>query len=93
MRRVEMERAREILRLKDAGMTQREIAGATGCSLRNVNAILARAREAGIIDLKAIRNKELIKVLYPAVKEVGGQRLSWTEWSTTPTSSIFRGIP
>ncbi|MFP3040217.1 IS21 family transposase [Treponema primitia] len=69
-----MEKAREILRLKDAGMTQREIAGATGRSLGNVNAILARAREAGIIDLKAIRNKELSKVLYPAVKEAGAQR-------------------
>ncbi|GHV73188.1 integrase [Spirochaetia bacterium] len=81
MRRVGMEKAREILRLNDAGMTQREIACATGCSLGNVNAILVRAREAGIVDLKTVRNKELSTILYPPVKEAGTKReepdLNW----------------
>jgi transposase len=69
-----MEKAREILRLKDAGMTQREIAGATGCSLGNVNTILVRAREAGIVDHAAMKNKELSRILYPSVKEAGTKR-------------------
>jgi transposase len=63
-----MDKAREILRLCDAGMTQREIAEASGCSLGNVNAILARAKASGLVDLLALRNKELSAILYPAVK-------------------------
>jgi transposase len=74
MRRIEMEKAREILRLHDAGMTQREIAGAAGCSLGNVNTILTRAKAAGLVDLSGIRNKELSAILYPAVRKPQQQR-------------------
>jgi transposase len=90
MRGVEMEKARKILRLKDAGMTEREIAGATGCSLGKVNTILVRAREAGIIDLKAIRNKDLSKVLYPAAKKAEEHML--VDWAgLTMQYTNFRG--
>jgi transposase len=69
-----MEKAREILRLNDAGMTQREIAGATGCSLGNVNAILARVKASGLLDPSALRNKELSAIVYPKTTHPTRQR-------------------
>ena len=49
MRRTDVEKTREILRLHDEyGLSQREIAAATGCSLGAVSGILTRAKAAGI---------------------------------------------
>jgi len=48
MRRIAMERAKEILRLSlHMGLSQREVASGTGCSLGMVNAVLARVKEVG----------------------------------------------
>ena len=73
MRRLEMEKAREILRLEDAGMTQREIAASTGCSLGNVNRVLSRVKAAGIADPLALKSRELGAIIYPA-QEAGTDR-------------------
>jgi hypothetical protein len=60
MRRVTMEKAKEILRLSGSGMTLREIAGASsGCSLGTVHMVLAKVKEAGIIDPLYLSSKEL----------------------------------
>jgi DNA-directed RNA polymerase specialized sigma24 family protein len=59
MRRIEMEKAREILRLScEAGLSQRDVAKGTGCSLEMVNAILARVKEAGITDPLSLSSKD-----------------------------------
>ena len=49
MRRVEMEKAREILRQHfDLGLSQREIAKSVGVSLGSVSGVITKARAAGI---------------------------------------------
>ncbi len=60
-----MEKAKEILRLHyQNGLSQREIAGATGCSLGTVSKVLARADAAGI-ETTSLSSKELGSLLYP----------------------------
>ena len=68
-----MEKAREILRLSQMGLSQREVAGGTGCSLGMVNAVLSRVKEAGISDPMSLNAKELGSIIYPpqAAKEKG----------------------
>jgi transposase len=65
-----MEKAKEILRLSGSGMTQREIAGAMGCSLGTVHMVLAKVKQAGILDPVALNSKELGSLLYPPSKGV-----------------------
>ena len=70
MRRIEMEKAKEILRLSlTMGLSQRDVASATGCSLGMVNAILARVKEAGVQDPFSLDTKELGSIIYPPEKE------------------------
>ena len=65
-----MEKAKEILRLSlTMGLSQREVARGTGCSLGMVNAILARVKEAGITDPLSLETKELGSIIYPPEKE------------------------
>jgi transposase len=66
-----MEKAKEILRLSGSGMTLREVAGATGCSLGTVHMVLAKVKEAGVIDPLALSSKELGSLLYPPSKGAG----------------------
>ena len=66
-----MEKAREILRLSQMGLSQRDVAGATGCSLGTVNGVLARVRAAGVKDPLILETKELGSILYPPVKSTG----------------------
>jgi len=49
MRRTDVEKTKEILRLHDKlGLSQREIAAATGCSLGTVSSTLSKAKAADI---------------------------------------------
>ena len=64
-----MEKAKEILKLSLAmGLSQREVARGTGCSLGMVNAVLARVKEAGVTDPLNLGNKELGSIIYPPGK-------------------------
>jgi len=61
-----MEKAKEILRLSlHMGLSQRDVASGTGCSLGMVNAVLARVKEAGIADPLSLDTKELGSIVYP----------------------------
>jgi len=65
-----MEKAKEILRLSlEMGLSQREVAGATGCSLGMVNAILARVQESEIQNPLSLETKELGSIIYPPGNE------------------------
>ena len=73
MRRVEMDKAREILRQHyEVGLSQREIAESVKVSLGTVSGVLAKARAAGIGSPAHMSNKELGSILYPP-KERGGE--------------------
>ena len=64
-----MENAKEILRLSlQMGLSQREIASGTGCSLGMVNTVLVRIKEAGVADPLSLSNKELGSIIYPPAK-------------------------
>jgi hypothetical protein len=47
MRRIAMDKAKEIMRL---ALRRREVARGTGCSLGMVNTVLTRVKEAGLTD-------------------------------------------
>ena len=64
-----MEKAKEILELSlKMGLSQRDVARGTGCSLGMVNAVLARVKEAGVTDPLSLDTKELGSIVYPAEK-------------------------
>ena len=66
MRRVDMEKAREVLRLHfELGLSQREIAKSVNISLGSVSGILAKARDAGLEYPLKLSSKELGSILYP----------------------------
>lgn len=61
-----MEKAKEILRLSlEMGLSQRDVARATNCSLGMVNALLARVKESGIKNPLDLETKELGSIIYP----------------------------
>jgi len=65
-----MEKAKEILRLSlQMGLSQREVASGTGCSLGMVNTVLSRVKEAAVIDPFRLSMKELGSIIYPPAKE------------------------
>jgi transposase len=64
-----MDKAREIVRMDGEGMTQREIAASTGCSLGSVNMVLSRMKESGVADPLALRQGQLAAIIYPAGKK------------------------
>jgi transposase len=63
-----MEKAKEILRLSQMGLSQRDVADGTGCSLGMVNAVLARIKGAGVLDPLSLGTKELGSIIYPPGK-------------------------
>jgi transposase len=67
MRRLDMLKAREILRLKhQAGLSLREIGKACSCGKSTVSEILSRAEKAGINwPIDHFNDKQLMSVLYP----------------------------
>jgi hypothetical protein len=68
MRRIAMEKAKEILRLSQMGLSQRDVASATDCSLGMVNVVLAQVKGAGIKDPLSLETKELGSIIYPPGK-------------------------
>lgn len=69
MRRLEMLKAREILRLKyDVGLSLREIGKACNCGKSTVDEVLNRAKEAGITWPIECGDKQLMSRLYPPVE-------------------------
>lgn len=71
MRRLEMPRTREILRLKhEVKLSLREIAQACNCGKSTVSDILCRAEKAGISWPVDFNDKQLMSVLYPPVKKM-----------------------
>jgi len=67
-----MEKAKEILKLAlEMGLSQRDVARGTECSLGMVNAILARVKEAGVADPLSLGTKELGSIIYPPEKGLG----------------------
>jgi transposase len=66
MRRLEMLKAREILRLKfEAGLSVREIGKACNCGKSTVSELLKRAQKAGITWPIELTDKQLMSALYP----------------------------
>ena len=75
MRRMEMDKAREILRQHfEVGLSQREIAESVKVSLGTVSGILTRARAAGIGCPVELSNKELGSILYPPARKEGEEK-------------------
>jgi transposase len=69
MRRLDMLKAREILRLKhELGLSLREIGKACNCGKTTVSEVLARATEAKITWPTELSDKQLISLLYPPVE-------------------------
>jgi transposase len=70
MRRIAMEKAREILRLSlKMGLSQRDTASATGCSLGMVSTVLSRVKDSGVGDPLSLDAKELGSIIYPPARE------------------------
>ena len=66
MRRMEMDKAREILRQYfEVGLSQREIAESVNVSLGTVSGVVTKAKAAGISYPIQVNNKELGSILYP----------------------------
>jgi transposase len=69
-----MGKVKDILRLRAAGLSQRETAAATGCSLGTVNAVLTRLKEAGITEPLKHKERDLGTIIFPAGKKTPGER-------------------
>jgi len=68
MRRIDMLKAREILRLKyEAGLSLREIGKSCNCGKTTVAEILERAESAGITRPIDLSDKQLMSLIYPPV--------------------------
>jgi transposase len=65
MRRTDMLKAREILRLNKAGLSLRDIARAAGCGKTTVSEVLGRAEKAKLSWPIDLNDKELMSLLYP----------------------------
>jgi len=65
MRRTDMLKAREILRLERAGLSLRDIAQATSCGKTTVSEVLTRTKRAKISWPIDLSDKELMSLLYP----------------------------
>ncbi len=70
MRRIEMLKAREVLRLKyEVGLSIREIGKACNCGKSTVSEILERAQKASITWPIDLSDKQLLSLLYPPVEK------------------------
>ena len=65
MRRTDMLKAREILRLKNAGLSLRDIAESCNCGKTTVSEVLEKAKKANIFWPLDINDKQLMSLLYP----------------------------
>ncbi|NLB37516.1 MAG: IS21 family transposase [Clostridiales bacterium] len=72
MRRLDMLKAREILRLKyELGLSLREIGKACNCGKTTVSEVLERATKAQITYPLELSDKQLMSLLYPPVENQG----------------------
>jgi len=70
MRRLDMLKAREILRLKhEVQLSLREIGQACNCGKTTVAEVLGRAEKAGITWPIELSDKQLMSMLYPPLEE------------------------
>lgn len=70
MRRIEMLKAKEILKLKhEAGLSLREIGKACNCGKSTVSEVLERAAKAGITWPIELSDKQLLSLLYPPAEK------------------------
>lgn len=70
MRRLEMLKAREIIRMKyEVGLSLREIAQACGCGKSTVGEVLLRAENAGLKWPTELSDKQLMSALYPPMEK------------------------
>ena len=75
MRRLEMDKAREVLRQHfELRLSQREIAQSVGTSLGTVSGIITKARAAGLGYPIKLSNKELGSILYPPPQKDGRRK-------------------
>jgi len=66
MRRLDMSKVREILRLKfDVGLSLRDIAASCNCGKSTVDDVLKRAKNANISWPCYLNDKELLSLIYP----------------------------
>ncbi|WP_366922139.1 IS21 family transposase [Metallumcola ferriviriculae] len=71
MRRLEMLKVREILRLKyETGLSLREIGKANNCGKTTVSELLGRAKKAGITWPVELSDKQLMSALYPPTEKM-----------------------
>ena len=69
MRRVEMPKVKEILKLKnEMGMSLREIGNACGCGKSTVSDILTRAEKGGVKWPNELNERQLVQKLYPPIE-------------------------
>lgn len=69
MRRTDMLKAREILRLKKAGLSLRDIAKSCSCGKTTVSEVLERAEKANIKWPLDLNDKKLMSLLYPPIEK------------------------
>lgn len=75
MRRIDVEKTKEILRLHyELGLSQREITASTGCSLGTVSGVLSKSKAAGITWPVEITTKQLGSAMYPPKDGVGEEK-------------------
>ena len=69
MRRLDMSKVKEILRLKfDVGLSLRDIAASCNCGKSTVDDVLKRAQNANITWPCNLNDKELLSLIYPPVE-------------------------
>ena len=71
VRRLDMDKAKEILRLKGIGFSYRDIASSVGCGKTAVGETIKRAEAAGIQSADEYTETELEKTLFPEKHAVG----------------------
>ena len=93
MRKMEMDKAREILRQHfEVGLSQREIAESVKVSLGTVSGVLAKARAAGISYPVQMSNKGLGSILYPAKEKDGKGRYAEPDMEYVHREMQKRGV-
>jgi len=76
-----MRKIREILRLRAAGRSQREIAASIGIGQSTVGDCLTRARRAGIDAASELDDAALERALYPPKPELPAASRGWPDWA------------
>lgn len=73
---------KEILRLKSLGLTNQEIAAASGCGRNTVTRTLARAREQRLSweQAQSMSRQEVSRQLFPAEQKSSGYKMPDYEW-------------